>query len=159
MPDTYEVDGVAYTMDEKPSNPKDIIGSNKVPLGLVPGVTMGYLAIGHLEGDLKYGRVNWREAGVRTTIYLDACLRHIEKFKDGEWADGLTGVPHLANALCCLSIIVDAYHAGKLIDDRPKSTPTTEVLDGMGEMVVKLKELYGDKKPIDYFIDGPKQRE
>jgi dATP/dGTP diphosphohydrolase len=157
--DTYMIDGVTYDVNSKPSNPKDIIGSNKVPLGLVPGVTMAYLAVGHLEGDLKYGRVNWREAGVRTMIYLDACLRHIEKFKEGEWSDPKTKVPHLANALACLSIIADAHHAGKLIDDRPKSTPAAEVIDQMSEAVLTLKSLYGDNKPVDYFIDGPKQRE
>src|ERR1043165_4084176 len=112
--------------ETKQSNPKDIIGSDKVPMGLVPAVTMAYLALGHLEGDLKYGRTNWREAGVRTMIYVDACLRHIEKFKDGEWEDPTTKVPHLANALACLSIIIDAHHTGKLTDDRPKSTPAAQ---------------------------------
>lgn len=141
------------------ANPKDVIGSDKLPLHLVPATTMAYIAVGHLEGDLKYGKVNWREAGIRTTIYIDACLRHIEKFKEGEWSDPETKVPHLANALCCLSIIVDAYHAGKLIDDRPKSTDASKVIDEMGKIVKHLKQLHGDKKPIDYFVDGPKQRD
>lgn len=145
--------------DVKPSNPKDLIGSAKVPLGLVPGVTMAYLSVGHLEGDLKYGRVNWREAGVRTMIYIDACLRHIEKFKEGEWTDPKTTVPHLASALACLSIIVDAYHVGKLVDDRPKSAPASEVIDQMSAIVEHLKQLHSDNKPVDYFIDGPRQRE
>lgn len=143
----------------KASNPKDIIGSTKVPLGLVPPVTSAYLALAHLEGDLKYGRVNWREAGVRTMIYIDACKRHVDKFRDGEWADPVTKVPHLANALTCLSIIVDAYHSGKLVDDRPKSAPSAQVIDELGEIVMHLKELHKDKKPVDYFIDGAKQRE
>lgn len=159
MESIYVIDGKEYSLADKPTNPKDIIGSNKVPLGLVPAVTIGYCAVGHLEGDLKYGRTNWREAGVRTMIYIDALLRHVEKFKEGEWEDPVTKVPHLANALACISIIIDAYHAGKLVDDRPKSTPASEVIDGLGEVVVNLKKLYGDKKPIDYFIDGPKQRE
>jgi len=145
--------------DTKPSNPKDIVGSSKVPMGLVPGITMAYLAVGHLEGDLKYGRTNWREAGARAMIYVDACLRHLEKFKEGEWADPKTTVPHLANALACISIIIDAHHAGKLVDDRPKSTPASEVIDQMSEIVAHLKKLHGANKPVDYFIDGPKQRE
>ena len=159
MEGNYKIDGKIYDMNDKPSNPKDIIGSNKVPLGLVPGITMAYLALGHLEGDLKYGRTNWREAGVRTMIYVDACLRHIEKFKEGEWADPITKIPHLANALACLSIIADAFHANKLIDDRPKSTPAAETIDQLGELVTHLKSLYGDRKPMDYFITGPKERE
>lgn len=147
-------------MADKPSNPKDLIGSTKVPLGLVPPVTMAYLAVGHLEGDLKYGRVNWREAGVRFSIYLDAMLRHIMKLRDGEWEDAITTVPHLANILCCASIIIDAHHAGKLIDDRPKSNEaTSETIDELSEVVQTLQDLFKDKKPIDYFIDGPKKRE
>jgi hypothetical protein len=57
-----------------------------------------------------------------------------------------------------LSIIVDAHHCGKLIDDRPKSAPVAELIDSMSEKVVKLKELFGGSKPTDYFIDGPKKR-
>lgn len=158
-------------MADKPSNPKDIIGSDKLPLGLVPGITKAYLAIGHLEGDLKYGRVNWREAGVRTSIYIDALERHIEKFKAGEWDDELTTVPHLANALACISIIIDAAHAGKLEDDRSK--PNTghiqnalpaimsvpKLIDSFSQKVKTLKNLFKDKKPIDYFMAGPKPRE
>src|ERR1051326_4742978 len=96
-------------IETKETNPKDIIGSTKVPMSLVPAVTIAYCALGHLEGDLKYGRKNWRHAGVRTSIYLDACLRHLEKFTEGEFADPVTKVPHLANALACISIIIDAY--------------------------------------------------
>jgi hypothetical protein len=149
-----------WALMDKPTNPKDLIGSTKVPMALVPPVTMAYLAVGHLEGDLKYGRVNWREAGVRTSIYLDACFRHLTKFRDGEWADPTTLVPHLANALCCLSIIIDAHHAGKLIDDRPKPNPSTgEVIDSLSEVVQNLQTLFKDKKPTDYLITGPAQRE
>lgn len=144
--------------DSKPTNPKDIIGTDKVPLGLVPGTTMAYLAVAHLEGDLKYGRVNWREAGIRTMIYVDACYRHIEKFKNGEYADPQTQVPHLANALACLSIIVDAHESGKLIDDRPKPAPVPAVIDRLAGIVGHLRKLFGDRKPVDYFIGGPKQR-
>lgn len=149
-----------FALADKPSNPKDLIGSTKVPMGLVPPITMAYLAVGHLEGDLKYGRVNWREAGVRFSIYLDAMLRHIMKLRDGEWADSITTVPHLANILCCASIIIDAHHAGKLIDDRPKSNEaTSETIDEMSSIVKTLQELFKDKKPIDYLITGPKERE
>ena len=144
--------------DSKPTNPKDLIGSDKLPLDLVPGTTKAYLTLGHLEGHLKYGLVNWREAGVKTSIYLGALDRHIEKFKNGQWEDPATLVPHLANAITCLSIIIDAYECGKLIDDRPKSAPVAELIDKFSDKVKHLKKLFGDKKPIDYFISGPKER-
>lgn len=156
--------------EAKPSNPKDLIGTNKVPLGLVPSTTKVLLALGHLEGHLKYGLVNWREAGVKTAIYIDALERHIEKFKAGEWADPVTKVPHLGNALACISIIVDATYSGKLVDDRPKPTlgyladtlpkPCTvpELIDSSSEIVKHLRQLFGDAKPTDYFMEGPKER-
>ena len=143
----------------KETNPKDIIGSSKVPLSLVPGTTKAYLAIGHLEGHTKYGYFNWRHAGIRLSVYLDALERHIEKLKGGEWVDPLTNVPHIANAITCISIIIDAYECGKLVDDRPQSAPVAEVIDRMSNNVVQLKKLFGDKKPTDYFITGAKERE
>lgn len=155
----YYVDGVGYNLNDKPSNPKDIIGSNKIPLGLVPATTMAYLAVGHAEGHLKYGLVNWREAGVRFSIYIDACLRHLQKVKEGEWVDAETHVPHLASAGTCISILIDAHHAGKLIDDRPKPVNADEAFAEMAEVLIHLKQLHGDKKPVDYFVDGAKQRE
>lgn len=142
---------------EKLSNPKDIIGSDKVPLSIVPGTTKAYLAIGHLEGMLKYGYVNWRAAGVRTSIYLDALERHIEKFKNGEWQDADTQVPHLANALACISIIVDAHECGMLTDDRPKQAPVGDVISRMSANVKHLRKLYGDCNPHHYTHEPPKQ--
>lgn len=168
---TYVVDGKVFDMADKPSNPKDIVGSNKLPLDLVPTVTRGLCALGHMEGALKYGLVNWREAGIKLSIYLGALERHIEKLKGGEWADPATRVPHLGNALACLSIIADAAYSGQLIDDRPKPTSgypdtvdlpgamsSSDIIDSFGAVVVHLKGLFGDKCPTDYFITGPVKR-
>ncbi len=146
-------------MDAKPSNPKDIIGSNKLPMALVPSTTTAYLALGHSEGHIKYGLVNWREAGVRASIYLDALARHIAKWQNGEEEDPETTVPHLANAITCLSIIIDAKECGKLIDDRPKPAPVAEPIERFATKLMHLKALFGHKKPIDYFLNGPKERE
>ncbi len=145
-------------MNDKPSNPKDIIGSNKLPLSVVPASTKAYLALGHSEGHIKYGFVNFREAGVRTRIYIDALNRHVDRWMEGEEEDPETGVPHLANAITCLSIIIDAKECGKLIDDRPKSAPVSDLFNRFSKKLVHLKTLFGDKKPIDYFISGPKER-
>jgi hypothetical protein len=155
---SYEIDGVVYNMNDKPSNPKDLIGSNKLPLGIVPATTEAYLALGHSEGHIKYGLVNWREAGVRWSIYKDALLRHIAKFEAGEEEDPETTVPHLANAITCLSIIIDAKECGKLIDDRPKPAPISELIVRFSQKLMFLKKLFGDKKPVDYFLTGPKER-
>lgn len=146
-------------MNDKPSNPKDIIGSNKLPLGLVPTTTKCYLALGHSEGHIKYGLYNFREAGVRASIYVDALERHMGKWINGEEEDPETGVPHLANAITCLSIIIDAKECNKLIDDRPKSVSIGGLIERFSTKLMHLKSLFGHKRPIDYFITGPKERE
>lgn len=104
--------------DTKPTNPKDAIGSAKLPLHLWPTTATITGALALLDGALKYGRQNWREAGVRYSIYYDAARRHMDAAFEGEDADPDSGLPHEAHALACLAIIVDARATGKLIDDR-----------------------------------------
>lgn len=134
----------------KPSNPKDMIGSDKLPMSLVPGSLKAYAALAFLEGMLKYGLVNWREAGVRSSIYMDAIDRHMEKFKNGEWADADTRVPHLASVIACCGIVLDAHLCGKLVDDRPKQAPVAKLIDELGDTVVHLKKLFADRNPKHY---------
>lgn len=142
-------------LEEKPTNPKDLIGTDKLPLSLVPQTAIAYQALGHLEGNLKYGLVNWREAGVRFSIYMDALLRHAFKLHNGEWEDPDTKVPHLASMGACINIIIDAYESGKLIDDRPKPAPASQVIDRLSGVVKHLRQLFKDKDPVHYTINGP----
>lgn len=141
-------------VEMKPTNPKDLIGSTKVPMGDVPAISEAYLALGHLEGTLKYGLVNWREAGVRASIYIQAMRRHIGKFKDGEWADPKTRVPHLASIMACCSILLDAKACGKLVDDRPKAVPNIGgQIDDLSQIVQHLYDLFADHHPKHHFIE------
>ena len=137
----------------KPSNPKDAIGSNKLPLELVPDVIPAYAALAFLEGATKYGRFNWRAAGVRTSIYIAAARRHLAKYWNGEDFDPDTGVPHLASVLACVGIILDAAASGKLNDDRPPRQHLGPIIAKLEELVPKLKALHADKNPIQYTID------
>lgn len=139
--------------DTKPSNPKDAIGSKKLMMHLVPSTMNVYAAMAFTEGALKYGKYNWRVAGVRASIYLDALARHIAKWTNGEECDPDTGVPHLANALACLAIIVDAKVSGMLTDDRPPAQPelATFINDG-GKITVDLQNTFKDHSPIQYTI-------
>lgn len=139
------------TADVKDTNPKDLIGSDKLPLSQLPVMGKAYQALAHLEGTLKYGLVNWREAGVRASIYLDAMERHMGKLKDGEWADPKTKVPHLGSIMACCAILADAYECGKLVDDRPKPVPGIgEKLDALTETVRHLKAFFAEEHPTHY---------
>ena len=142
------------TKDTNPpmDNPKDRIGSNKMLAGCVPDTLMVYASMAFTEGMLKYGAYNWRIAGVRNSIYHDALKRHIAKWWNGEWADPKTKVPHLANALACIGIILDAELCGKLVDDRPPSVDMAALIDSQEEVVKGLKALFADKDPRHWTI-------
>jgi hypothetical protein len=137
----------------KDSNPKDIIGSTKLPLDLVPSLTIAYASLAHLNGMLKYGKANWRKCGVRASIYGAACMRHVESWLEGEEFDPDDGVPHLSAALACIGIILDSRAAGMLTDDRMLPNPgmRAEMLK-LTEHVKRLQELHKDKKPKHFLI-------
>jgi hypothetical protein len=59
-------------VSNKDSNPKDVVGVRKAPLSCVPKTVVAELGVAMLEGASKYGRHNWREAGVRSSDRLDA---------------------------------------------------------------------------------------
>lgn len=68
-------------------------------------------------GAAKYGRSNWK-AGMDWTRYLDAALRHMHAFADGEDVDPESGEPHLAHARCCLAFLIEYQSKGLGTDDR-----------------------------------------
>lgn len=150
----------AYTPSaSKPSNPKDAIGSDKVPYHLWPETAsiLGSLAL--LDGTLKYGRANWRAVGVRASIYYDALRRHMNKWFEGEDIDPDSGLPHLAHMLACCAILVDAQAAGKMTDDRQFPGAYVELLEEMTPHVKRLKEKYADRDPHHYTRTSEKQDE
>jgi hypothetical protein len=140
-------------MSQKPTNPKDMIGSGKLPLGLAPDTIKAEVALAYLEGALKYGRYNWRIAGVRASIYNDALDRHRMKWWNGESRDKKTRVKHLASIIACAGILLDAELCGKLTDDRPPSAPISDLIDGADEAVAHLKELFKEHDPRHYTIE------
>lgn len=146
--------------DTKATNPKDEIGSAKAPLDLVPVAGNYYSAEAMLEGALKYGKFNWRIAGVRATIYYSALLSHINKWFQGQDRDPVTLVHELGSARACLDILIDALECGVLTDDRPPSMPPGALEKLRRSPVVpKLLEAYPKDRegaPHQYTIqDGP----
>lgn len=140
---------------EKPTNPKDAIGSDKVPLHLWPEVATVHGSLAMLDGALKYGRSNFRAIGVRSTIYYDACRRHLSAWFEGEDTAADSGVSHLGHALACIAILLDASAAGKLNDDRMVRGGYDVSLAELTPHVARLKEKYKDRNPRHYTIaDG-----
>ena len=143
--------------DMKPSNPKDVIGSTKLPLHLVPDSLAVYAAMGFAEGDAKYGMYNFRGVGVRASIYLDAAERHLKKWKNGEWADKKTKVPHLASLAACVSILIDAHCQGNMTDDRPFPQDMDDQITKAEEIVAHVREMHKDKNPHRWTIADAKE--
>lgn len=143
---------------QKPSNPKEAIGDTKLNLSLVPDTAHMYLASAFTEGALKYGSYNWRAAGVRASTYVAACRRHLGKWWNGEEFDPKTKVHHLANAMACLAIILDAKLVSKLNDDRPPVADISGLIASLEGTVAHLKEMSDGLTPHHYTANDAEPR-
>ena len=106
-------------MTTKETNPKDAIGSKKAPMSFVPPCVLAEIGVGMLDGAIKYGGYNFREAGVRSSVYYDATLRHLFAWAEGEDDDPDSGLSHITKAITSLVVLRDAMIQGKATDDRP----------------------------------------
>jgi hypothetical protein len=93
--------------------------AGKPPLGLISRTALEEEAKVLAFGAKKYGRENWR-AGMDFTRLVDAALRHVYAFADGEDLDKETGLSHLAHARCCLAFLVEYQGKSVGTDDRFK---------------------------------------
>lgn len=114
---------VAPPSGSKATNPKDAVGVRKVPFSTVPASVVAEIGLAMLEGARKYGRHNYRKAGVRASVYYDASLRHMTAWWEGEDIDAESGLSHITKALACLVVIRDSMIQGNWKDDRPPATP------------------------------------
>lgn len=153
MRDDFRSDESAATATTKPTNPKDLVGSDKLPVHLWPPTATALGCVGLLNGMLKYGRSNWRVAGVRASIYIDALQRHLDALREGEEVDPDDGVPHIAAILACAAIYADAEAAGKLTDDRNIRGGYRKLVARLTPHVARLKALHAGRNPKHYTIE------
>lgn len=106
--------------DQTTTNPKDLVGETKPSLRAVPMIAVYEMGKAMLDGMRKYGLFNWRTNAVRSDIYVDAAMRHINAWADGEEVASDSGVHHLAHAMACMAILIDAQNADQLVDNRPR---------------------------------------
>lgn len=94
-------------------------------------------------GAEKYQPYNWRspDRKVQVVTYLDAALRHIFAFLDGEECSNDTNPPvsHLGHAMASLAVVMDAIEGGFSVDDRPTAGKFASVLETMNTQL-KTKE-------------------
>lgn len=125
----------------KDTNPKDAIGSSKIPLHLVPDTMMIFAAMAFAEGDSKYIGYNFRVAGVRGSIYIAALRRHLMRYVNGEWADKKTGVPHLGSVLACAAILIDGHVIGNIVDDRPPAVDLNDCIEEAERVIAHVYKM------------------
>jgi len=107
-------------MANKDTNPKDAVGTKKVPISTVPCGPILLAGLAMLEGARKYGRHNYRAAGVRASVYYDAVVaRHIMPWWEGQNIDPDSGLNHIDKAIASLLVLRDSMLSGNWIDDRP----------------------------------------
>lgn len=121
------------------TNPKTLMGDQKVPvLSVVPSASIiaqatamryGAFYAPRADGKRGYGPYNWRDQPIEAHIYIDAAIRHLMQWFDGddfeivrdEQGRAIDEVSHLAFALATIGILLDAKANGTLIDDRPQN--------------------------------------
>lgn len=101
-------------------NPKDVMGRQKPGLGNVPPGPLYLVARAFDDGTRKYGAFNWRGNPVLASVYHDACKRHLDSWFHGNDRAADSGVHHIAHAVACLLILLDAEQQRSLKDDRPQ---------------------------------------
>lgn len=105
--------------NSKPTNPKDSVGVKKAPLSTVSAPVMMEVGLAMLEGARKYGRHNYRDAGVRASVYYDALMRHMVDWWEGEDIDPDSGLSHVTKAIASLVVLRDSMIRDNWEDDRP----------------------------------------
>ncbi len=138
-------------MEVKDTNPKDAIGISKAPMSTVSAAVLMEVGVAMLEGASKYGRHNYRAAGVRASVYYDALMRHAMAWWEGEDLDPDSGMSHFTNAIATLVVLRDAMIQDKFTDDRPpRSAP---FLPALNDTAAALLVKHADKHPRHYTIE------
>lgn len=133
-------------MAKKQTNPKDAVGIAKVPMSVLPAEVVMETGLALMEGGRKYGRHNFREAGVRYSVYYDACFRHLMAWWEGEDIDKDSGLSHVTKAIAGLMVLRDSMIIGNATDDRPPKLEEGWVSD-LNEKAKGIIAKYPDSLP------------
>ena len=138
----------------KATNPKDAIGISKAPMSTVPAAVLAEVGVAMLEGACKYGRSNFRIAGVRASVYYDATMRHLMSWWEGEDTDPDSGMSHVTKAITSLVVLRDAMIQDMCTDDRPPRS--AEFYARLNTLAAEVLARHADKSPRHYTIADSK---
>lgn len=136
--------------DVKATNPKDVIGIRKAPMSTVPANVMAEVGVAMLEGAKKYGRHNYRLAGVSASVYYDGTMRHLMDWWEGNDIDSDSGLSEITKAITSLVVLRDAMMQGMWTDDRPPSAKAFR--KEMNAKAAEVIDKYAHLSPVHYTI-------
>lgn len=134
-------------MSTKSTNPKDSVGVKKWrQFCTIPFAPLCEVGVAMLEGARKYGRHNYRVAGVRASVYIDAAIGHLVQWFEGEDIDPDSELSHITKAIATLMVMRDGMLNDKFIDDRPPKAKLNELRNTLQAKVEDIITKYPDAK-------------
>jgi hypothetical protein len=93
--------------------------AGKPPLSWIPRPALRWFAQALKFGGDKYSKHNYiKGEGLPYSWLLDAALRHLTDFQDGEDFDPESNLHHLAHAGATIAMLIHLISEGKGVDDR-----------------------------------------
>jgi len=140
-------------MSSKETNPKDAIAIKKPRFhsGMPANVTRE-VSVGLMEGSMKYGRHNYRVAGVRASVYIDATMGHLLDYWEGQDIDPDSNLHHITKAIASLYVLRDAQMRDMCEDDRPPKSDVEGDKERLQVIVDQLFKKYPNPAPA--YVDG-----
>lgn len=128
--------------------------ASKAPMSTVSAAVLAEVGVAMLEGASKYGRHNYRAAGVRSSVYYDATMRHLMAWWEGEDTDPDSGMSHITKAITSLVVLRDAMIQDMCTDDRPPRS--AEFYARLNTLAAEVLARHEDKSPRHYTIADSK---
>jgi Domain of unknown function (DUF5664) len=139
--DKYELVNNNKSIPEQ-SNKGTKFDSEKPPLSIIPTDALVGMANAFNYGAKKYSRNNFRN-GIEYTRLVDACMRHLSSWVEGESVDPESTLSHVDHAMASLAMLKFMEVNKPEMDDRWKN-PETQKVDGSK----KSQALYEEAKKI-----------
>ena len=90
----------------------------KPPLSLVPPKSLVEVAKAFGYGAKKYGQFNYLAGGFKSHRLVDAALRHLNSYLQGDDIDQESGNTHLSHAIAAIMMLLENHLEGTIVDDR-----------------------------------------
>lgn len=121
---------------------------SKFQLDLIPYQALIETAKAFMYGAKKYGRWNYKN-GLEHSRLINAALRHLNQYKEGEDLDEESGNSHLGHAMASIAMLIDSIKNRPDLDDRytpeklkPSKLSPEELIESTLDLNQKIKEIY-----------------